>query len=303
MKTNERPQKRIIILGNGFDLDLGLATSYRNFLESEHFQKLGKRANLFYWLLSKHEFQSWTDIEEELRLFAVEQSHRKSHFSVDLQKHFNALTNALCEYLNSINYDCIKKDSMPSVLAKCINGSDCFDIYDYNYTDLEKIFKKLNYEISGCIHHVHGKAVDKSIILGFEDDVDIDAEYNFMIKTFSPHYRSHQVQCDLEDAGTVIFFGHSLSSTDYRYFTNFFHKQSSIDLERKCSKKIVIVTYDEKSRLKILQQLWEMNDKRIGFLFDQNEFSIYRTSVEDDRKKLSEFLEFLRNIYNTEQNM
>lgn len=301
MKNDERQQKRIIILGNGFDLDLGLSTQYQNFLNSKYFQDLGKETNLFYWLLSKHEFQTWTDIEEELKLFAIDQSHRKSHFTIDLQKHFNSLTNALCKYLNSFDYKNLKRDSMAYALIECIANTDCYNIYNYNYTDLKKIYKELGFRELNNYIHVHGKAIDNSIILGFEDDVDIDTDYNFMIKTFSPHYHSCHIQRNLKEAKVVIFFGHSLSCTDYRYFADFFNKQSSLNIENGNSKRIIIITYNENSRRQLLQQLWDMNNRRTGLLFDQNEFSIFCTSKKQDRDKLLELFTYLRNAYEYEQ--
>lgn len=37
--------KKIIILGNGFDLNLGLKTSYKQFMNSNYFDKLVRKKN------------------------------------------------------------------------------------------------------------------------------------------------------------------------------------------------------------------------------------------------------------------
>ena len=44
-----------------------------------------------------------------------------------------------------------------------------------------------------------------------------------------------------------------------------------------------------------------MNNRRTGLLFDQNEFSIFCTSKNQDRDKLLELFTYLRNAYEYEQ--
>ena len=69
--------KKTIILGNGFDLDLGFPTSYKNFIESTSFTSnlwsgmhlaygIGPHpSNLFRYIQSKAaEDPRWTDIEK-----------------------------------------------------------------------------------------------------------------------------------------------------------------------------------------------------------------------------------------------
>lgn len=47
---------------------------------------------------------------------------------------------------------------------------------------------------------------------------------------------------------------------------------------------------NEASRIEILRQLREMNEKRVKYMYGQNEFSFIRTSVEEDKPKLMKFL-------------
>lgn len=46
---------------------------------------------------------------------------------------------------------------------------------------------------------------DTSIILGFQDDIEIDDSYCFMIKSHSPYYTSHNLKSKLDQADEVIF--------------------------------------------------------------------------------------------------
>lgn len=74
---------------------------------------------------------------------------------------------------------------------------------------------------------------DTSIILGFQDNIEIDDSYCFMIKSHSPYYTSHNIKSKLDQADEVIFFGHSLGSTDYPYFEDFFANNVQLSLTMK----------------------------------------------------------------------
>ncbi len=58
---------KIIIIGNGFDLSLGLKTSYKDFIVSDYFNSLLEKHNtLAIYLYKKQEINNWVDIEKEL---------------------------------------------------------------------------------------------------------------------------------------------------------------------------------------------------------------------------------------------
>lgn len=57
-----------LIIGNGFDLSLGLSTSYMDFVNSDEFQILLNMQNqLAIYLKVNAELQNWIDIENELK--------------------------------------------------------------------------------------------------------------------------------------------------------------------------------------------------------------------------------------------
>lgn len=59
-----------LIIGNGFDLSLGLSTSYMDFVNSDEFQILLNMQNqLAIYLKVNAELQNWIDIENELKLY------------------------------------------------------------------------------------------------------------------------------------------------------------------------------------------------------------------------------------------
>jgi hypothetical protein len=96
-------------------------------------------------------------------------------------------------------------------------------------------------------------------------------------------------------ADEVIFFGHSLGSTDYHYFEHFFRNQSNEQIKKEDSKIITIFTYDNKSRLEILTQLRSMNEKKTNLLFSLNQLNIFCTKDgEGDKERIEEYCKNLK---------
>lgn len=308
-KKLKSDHKIVLVIGNGFDLDLGLKTQYKNFMESVYFKsytndnvlkrtpKTGISNNLFKYLQNQLGLQNWIDIETELLKIATE----KRRVNMDgvtklvniqatsyLEYDFECIHSALCSYLESLDYNCIDHDSVALKVLDLIAQHQNSEIISYNYTDIHKLEPFVG-NINCSVDHVHGRISDKSIILGFQDDADIDQSFCFMIKSFSPHFKSHNVRNKLLKADEIIFFGHSLGCTDYHYFEDLFKYQSQAD---KANKDLImrIFTYDEKARREILFQLREMNEKRTDMIYELCDFEIYRTASDMDKNKISKYL-------------
>lgn len=301
--------KIVLVIGNGFDIDLGLKTKYKDFLDSKYFTDYLEKAPVFdhvghivddlnifdYLFLKGYDKENWIDIEQELSKLATSASSRNNKLlrkaSKKEEETFELLHKQLCSYLKSIDYSRINNSTslqLLRVLCKCAD----VEIISYNYTDLHKLEQYLSCKLNKPIDYVHGKIEDESIILGFEDNIEIDNSYAFMIKSFSPHYKSHNVRQKLLEANEVIFFGHSLGSTDYHYFQDLFRRQSNPDLADQ--KQIIrIFTSDEKSRRDILIRLREMNNKRSDYIFDLCDFNLYRTKDGIDKEKIDMYFKDL----------
>ena len=305
--------KKVLILGNGFDLNLGLKTSYSDFVKSEHFEKIVRHKDnyLINRIYTNFRLNKWIDLEEELKRFAIEQSgNRKS--MLDISTELEELRHALIQYLNELDYSKINKRSVAAQLLEIVyKNKEDYEIFSYNYTDLNEIIKNIRTEQANEISkdrvrytHVHGTLKDKSIIIGFEDDVDIDDEYCYMIKTFSPHYASHRVRYALEDADEIIFFGHSLGSTDYHYFSKLFRDKSDFGLQKEKSAKIRILTANRESKYEILKQLRNMNNKQTNILYDLNDFEIICCGGNNmNSPQVIHFLTRLKLEYETERKL
>ena len=311
----------LLIIGNGFDIDLGLKSRYSDFIESGYYPIKGRMSfdydysdieeySLLQYLKMSYSNKRWIDIETSLLDYikiktVVDQVkiegtnlYKKVKYLVGIeyiQKDFETLRQSLTAYLNSISFDDINRSSTAARLLDLF-ANETVTILSYNYTDLNKLMNKLGLKTTSFIQ-VHGKLEDKSIIIGVQDDVEIPDDANFIIKSHSEYYRSCAVREKLEEADHIIFFGHSLGETDYHYFRDFFQKQSGLLREKPQKKKITIFTYDEKSRQDILSQLRRMNEKRVNYLFDLNDVEFFRTSYHEDQKNIDNFLEKMRDSF------
>ena len=99
---------KLLVIGNGFDLALGLKTSYLDFmrwLKNEHYMDY---AYLYRYLSSELNQKRWIDIENELRVYSNKicnpsESHLneegKQKISSKFRREHKSLCDILCEYL------------------------------------------------------------------------------------------------------------------------------------------------------------------------------------------------------------
>lgn len=292
--------KIVLIIGNGFDLDLGWKTQYSQFASSSYWPTRASNAcGLFNSLNANRNKSMWFDIEQ-LMVDYVNPMNRMTYPSrvAGDRTFFDQLSSALISYLrDQQNMDVSQESTAAKVLSRVLAVHRKAKIYSFNYTDLRLIAKKLGITWHFDYEHVHGNLESESAIIGIPDSADVVGNYEFMYKTFSPHYSSHEILFDLLDADEVIFFGHSLGQIDYHYFQRFFQQQCRSDMQRSDGKKITIFTYDAASRLSILKQLRDMNNKRTDLLYNQNELNIFRTDGTDEdkiKKFLSDFSKRVR---------
>ena len=287
---------KLLIIGNGFDIDLGLNTGYKDFVNSEYFKSCLHKNALFNYIYSSFEDndKKWIDVENVLLEYSKNQLVGIDNKAI---KNFQELRCSLMEYLKNMDLQSkLNPDSVAARLLRKVLDDGYFNILSFNYTNLNEIVYCLGINKLTNYIHVHGSLLNNSIIVGFQDDVDVLPSKYFMIKSHSPYYRSCNVRERLEKANEIIFFGHSLGSTDYHYFSDFFKEQSGLTSEQIDSKKIRIFTYDENSRLEILSQLREMNERRVNYLYDLNDFRIFRTSSPKDREEIDDYLKQLNDF-------
>jgi len=192
---------KILIIGNGFDLNLGLKTSYSHFIHSEQLQNLISNGNqLAAHLNKKHTLQNWVDIEHELKQYLIRTFKIKLEYEYErnnevvlteqeqqdqLKYEFIALKNALAEYLiqsSKTIRDMTDNNSQAAKILRCGYSKNLStesirlrtpyfnEIFTFNYTNFFNSFFIGNDRKFSQIHHIHGSLENNNIVFGIEDD-------------------------------------------------------------------------------------------------------------------------------------
>lgn len=251
----------LLILGNGFDLDLGLHTRYSEFWESERWQNAKKTCPEQYLITSLEKYRvthNWFDLESGLQDGAIRLRNRlNSNFTANqYYDSYHILINELKEYiLEQQEHFTPKENSVAEQFLHSVGSSNSLKcIYSFNYTDINTICERFHVDHLPPVNHVHGSLkAGEHIILGIEveDFEEIPPQLTFLIKSNSPYYHYTHLLKDLEDADDVIFFGHSVNGMDFPYFKDYFLKIATLPIAQTVYKHITIITYDEQSAMQI----------------------------------------------------
>lgn len=285
-------KKKVLIIGNGFDLDLGWKTDYRSFIESDirPLDKEGLDCPMREYMVS-HIVDRWFDVESILRDYASPGRINSKADSRD-SAFFHAFKTDLTSYLKQEEGKAIRRDSMAVRVLGAIARNGLFSsVYSFNYTDLDLVCQKAGITTRLQYESVHGSIRDNTIILGIDDKSDVREGYSYLRKVFSEHYKSHPIRYDLQECNEVVFFGHSLGDNDYPYFSDFFEAQSQCQSKNE-SKIITIFTKDNASRIQIMEQLRVMNYAQTERLVNDNVFRIIMTD-EPNRESVDSFFRHL----------
>lgn len=77
-KIENMQYDKLLVIGNGFDLALGLKTSYIDFMEWLMNEHCMDGTDLYEFLSRKLKVKRWIDIENELRVFQIKSVIRVS---------------------------------------------------------------------------------------------------------------------------------------------------------------------------------------------------------------------------------
>lgn len=274
--------KKVLIIGNGFDLDLGWNTRFKDFAKS-HFWPLRTKAPdcpMAEFLHEKVDIECWYNLETILKVFASDTGSRIAADPLD-EIFFDSLKKSLCQFIRQETRKTIDSESLAAkVLKACVENGYFSSIYTFNYTDLYAIAEQAQIHTRFDYQYVHGNIVRDSIILGIDDMTSVRPGYSYLKKVRSPHYRSHHIRYDLQECDEVVFFGLSFGEIDYPYFSDFFYTQSNCS-SRDELKHITIFTKNNTARLFILEQLHRMNGGHLEQLINDNDFKIIMTDDSD----------------------
>lgn len=293
----------VFIIGNGFDIDIGLPTSYAKFAQSSYWPfsqpvdipqatPFGNSHRSLHNTLHEAALDSnWFDIEQILTDYATIGGAYNPKCSIsdnDLEdaktdkETFDLLCDSLSAYLKSIQTNELKKSSVAArVLREIVESRYFTKIFSFNYTDLKLIANHIDIERDFWYTHMHGD-LDTGIILGIESQVEFMPPYRFLCKEYNMNYRTRFLNYCLQEAKEIVIFGHALGKIDYHYFQQLFSQQSREDMKYPDKKTITIFTKDEETKRDICDQLRNMNNRRLDLLYGMNVFHILRTDGSDE---------------------
>lgn len=234
--------KVTLIIGNGFDLSLGLPTSYNHFIESDSFLRHIYSNLLFNAIKEKKDVHNWIDIENFLGEYGEAHPYDTKSTKYMFKKEYRLLCESLKEYLSTISITGINSSNssyrileealakIPDVVETNNDSSHCLNILDFNYTNsissflADTNFKEYVVRRKKIFHfQVHGSLKNNNIIFGVQDGKDIGNNI-FIRKSYHDNYE--QFDCNIYDllktSQRIIFFGYSLGESDHTYFQKYF---------------------------------------------------------------------------------
>ena len=283
--------KTTLIIGNGFDIDLGFKTRYDDFVESRLFpnNKQFPESNLCSFIIEQKGEEKWGGIEAALEDYALRP--KKEHtFKEDID-YYNGLCGCFRAYLGNAVYG---NPLCPDIQSHLHNEDSCaayfiiesilFDnaidnVISFNYTPFVGIVNAVNEKN----HHIEKSVVkcimeginflelhkgsNQEMVLGISSDAKlVDTRYNFLKKShIAP---PPPIWKELQESERLIFWGFSFSKCDQPYFRDFFKYISYSDKEKR---EIFIVTKNEESKEICLANIENMLGDGLTPLFLSNE--------------------------------
>lgn len=263
--------RTVIVIGNGFDIDLGWRTSYKDFCDSmKHKWKIiGTSEDRLYNYVIHHVGDNWYDLELTIYNYCKCKSEIYNSIAAEYLidndlNDFNDLKRELTHFLGSRSKEAINKDSYASLLLKKYIGQinrpglpieDKPILFSFNYTPLKKVANEIAPNSPFSYYAMHGTLEEDNCILGFQEDDVIKGKYRKLQKSRDSKFSPPSIYASsLMNADRMIFFGLSMGFIDAIYFKDFFEKMSK-SLEVYKAPQVQIVTWDENSVDEIIENL------------------------------------------------
>ena len=302
--------KTVIVIGNGFDLDLGWDTSYEKFFKTHYGSKpvTEKDDSLIQYIINHAgEKDTWYDLEKMLSDYCVLKSkeERTEQQLIDDSHDYQELRSKLKKFIAEGTSKPANPNSLAyKILKKCIESSKTHQsspeyapaIFSFNYSDLGKVVSQIDPKAKFSYHAVHGTLERDNIIFGFNNRSDIKREYRCYQKSHDDSYESHDILPALMDASGIIFFGMSMGDIDGAYYAEVLRQTSVVGGYRtRMHKNITFVTYDSKSKLAIKNNLQDAGIDTM-VLCNTNNVKFFLTTEKNGLETKNEVYNFLNTL-------
>ena len=280
--------KTVVVIGNGFDLDLGWDTSYRSFYNAHKGWEMHRtnEDDLFQYVI-KHVADNWFDFERTLFDYAIHRSDSEVKFVDRDANDYETFKSLLNRFLAKKSKESINRESYAYQLLEAYvkqwkrylpRPDLILKWFSFNYTPLIDVVKEIDPEVKFDYTPVHGTLDKKNIIFGVHDDNRIMPKYRYLQKSMDDAYESHGIVSALMDANLIVFFGLSMGFIDGVYFENVLKQISNINSEKN-NKEIVIITRDNQTKRDIKSNFQDMG-LDVQVLFNMNKIEFILTSPE-----------------------
>lgn len=302
MEKEEMKNKVVLILGNGFDVDMQYITRYGDFVESAYFAPMlggkvpdeiliqAKDASkmqitpngLARYIADFDEHNNWVDLELCVRDYCKE--HVNDIDTAIIEKEFYALRFFLYNFISrsyrartSAGKIGQNNTEVSYVLLDSIAHSNTdWNIWSFNYTkiceDLLNDFGIKEDEIDARVHHIHGTIYGENdntnIVLGTGYDSEVMKVCPEAIKSQWKNYMQLKNLYDkhIIDAEHVIIMGHSVGDTDAQYFRSI--------MDNTQLKSITILTDTTHSLNRIKRNLDEWTKSKFGTRVEKGDLKL-----------------------------
>jgi hypothetical protein len=282
--------KNILVIGNGFDLNLGLKTAYSDYLSSVNFQELLGRNSLARYLNNCKKTSKWVDIEKELYnysnslFYKVENNLHPDPRSVQLISYLRGDYYEICcslrEYLKKATTCPIDFNDKAAykIVSKVFTQKNVNTyILTFNYTEIIERLHQCYFPSSEnfCINHIHGSLQNNNIVFGIEDSAEVAKKHVFLYKSYNTTQNINGLISVFENAKNITFFCYSLGETDHSYFDDFFNAQTKPDCDRK---KFTFYYYGQEAYDDLIWQLKTLTKNRLTYLKQYNQLEFHDVS-------------------------
>lgn len=235
-----------LIIGNGFDLDLGLETAYSHFTtanvpEWERWlsEELYKPMEIYNEKAISHSLgadlklarkkDNWFDVEEVIYRYANKIQSPSNSLIGLVRNQYNDFKIGFQKYLMRVAIeDNVSKKSLARDLFRRVVEVEYHSVISFNYTDC--------YALCQCEHPhdrsfypIHGMH-NGEIVLGCRDYLDkkVNTDFLFLYKPEHVKMQKAIIAQRMREATDVIIFGHSLNRMDFCYFVDYFNSKEDV---------------------------------------------------------------------------
>ena len=239
-------KKVALIIGNGFDLDLGLKTAYSHFAttgvpewekwlsvelykpKSIYNEKIIGNSLGLYLKLAR-EKENWFDVEELIYNYVNENRSPRDSLIGLVRNQYDNFKICFQEYLTRVaREDNVSKQSLAwNLFRKSVKTKD-YSVISFNYTDCYALCQ-CERPHNRAFYQVHGTQ-DGEIVLGCRDYLEkkVNNKFQFMYKPEHVILQKDIIVQRMKEATEVIIFGHSLNKMDFYYFVDYFKSKENV---------------------------------------------------------------------------